>query len=152
MAMEIAWIVFLLLLLISMENTEPYYDQRLLYPFCFSRMEFSKGKIRTASGHSIAMIRQSNRPYRGQGNHNLSVADVDDDGKDEIVFGAMTIDDNGKGLYSTGLGHGDALHVTDLDPTRPGLEVFDIQERFDDAGAQFDVMQKQEKSFGKNLL
>jgi rhamnogalacturonan endolyase len=79
----------------------------------------------------------ANRNYRGQGNHNLSVADVDSDGKDEIVFGAMTIDDNGKGLYSTGLGHGDALHVTDLDPSRPGLEVFDIQERFDDAGANF---------------
>jgi rhamnogalacturonan endolyase len=79
----------------------------------------------------------TNRPFRGQGNHNLSVADVDNDGKDEIVFGAMTIDDNGKGLYSTGLGHGDALHVSDLDPSRPGLEVFDIQERFDDAGANF---------------
>lgn len=79
----------------------------------------------------------SNRPYRGQGNHNLSVADVDNDGKDEIVFGAMTIDNDGKGLYSTGLGHGDALHVSDLDPSRPGLEVFDIQERFDDAGANF---------------
>jgi rhamnogalacturonan endolyase len=78
-----------------------------------------------------------NRMYRGQGNHNLTVADVDDDGKDEIVFGAMTIDDNGKGLYSTKLGHGDALHVSDLDPDRPGLEVFDIQERFDDAGANF---------------
>lgn len=79
----------------------------------------------------------SNRNYRGQGNHNLSVADVDNDGKDEIVYGAMTIDDNGQGLYSTGLGHGDALHVSDLDPSRPGLEVFDIQERFDDAGANF---------------
>lgn len=78
-----------------------------------------------------------NEKYRGQGNHNLTAADVDGDGKDEIVFGAATIDDNGKGLYSTGLGHGDALHVSDLDPERPGLEVFDIQERFDDAGANF---------------
>jgi rhamnogalacturonan endolyase len=78
-----------------------------------------------------------NRAYRGQGNHNLTVADVDDDGKDEIVYGAMTLDDNGQGLYSTGLGHGDALHVSDLDPSHPGLEVFDIQERFDDAGANF---------------
>jgi rhamnogalacturonan endolyase len=76
-----------------------------------------------------------NKPYRGQGNHNLSVVDVDGDGKDEIVFGAMVIDDNGKGLYSTGLGHGDAQHVSDLDPARPGLEVFGIQERFDDAGS-----------------
>jgi rhamnogalacturonan endolyase len=78
-----------------------------------------------------------NPTYAGQGNHNLTVADVDGDGKDEIVYGAMTVDDNGKGLYSTGLGHGDALHVTDLDPTHPGMEVFDIQERFDDAGANF---------------
>jgi rhamnogalacturonan endolyase len=75
--------------------------------------------------------------YAGQGNHNLSVADVDGDGKDEIVYGAMAIDDNGTGLHTTGFGHGDALHVTDLDPSRPGLEVFDIQERFDDAGAHF---------------
>jgi rhamnogalacturonan endolyase len=80
---------------------------------------------------------KGNEKYAGQGNHNLTVADVDGDGKDEIVYGAMTIDDNGKGLYTTGLGHGDALHVSDLDPSRPGLEVFDIQERFDDAGANF---------------
>ena len=80
---------------------------------------------------------ESNRAYRGQGNHNLSVADVDGDGRDEIIFGAATIDDDGRGLYTTGLGHGDALHVSDLDPDRPGLEVFDIQERFDDAGANF---------------
>lgn len=78
-----------------------------------------------------------NRAYRGQGNHNLSVGDVDNDGKDEVVYGACVIDDNGKGLYSTGLGHGDALHFSDLDPVRPGLEVFDIQERVDDAGAHF---------------
>ncbi|MFL6332637.1 MAG: rhamnogalacturonan lyase [Pyrinomonadaceae bacterium] len=78
-----------------------------------------------------------NKAFGGQGNHNLSVGDVDGDGRDEIVYGAMVIDDDGKGLYSTGLGHGDALHLSDLDPNRPGLEVFDIQERFDDAGAHF---------------
>lgn len=78
-----------------------------------------------------------NKGYSGQGNHNLSITDVDNDGKDEIIYGAMTIDDNGKGLYSTRLGHGDALHVGDLDPDRPGLEVFDIQEKFSDAGANF---------------
>ncbi|MES2279025.1 MAG: rhamnogalacturonan lyase [Bacteroidota bacterium] len=76
-------------------------------------------------------------PYSGQGNHNLSIADVDGDGKDEIIYGAMTLDDNGEGLYSTRIGHADALHVGDLDPDRPGLEVFDTQERFSDAGANF---------------
>lgn len=80
---------------------------------------------------------EENKKFRGQGNHNLTVADVDNDGKDEIVFGAMTVDDNGKVLNSTGYGHGDALHVGDLDPSNPGLEIFDIQERFDDAGAHF---------------
>jgi rhamnogalacturonan endolyase len=74
-------------------------------------------------------------PFFGQGNHNLSVADVDADGRDEIVYGGMCVDDDGRGLWSSGLGHGDALHVGDLDPQRPGLEVFRIQERFDDAGA-----------------
>jgi rhamnogalacturonan endolyase len=77
---------------------------------------------------------ESNRAYAGQGNHQLSIADVDGDGRDEIVYGAMVIDDNGTGLYSTGWGHGDALHVSDLTPANPGLEIVDIQERFDKQG------------------
>jgi rhamnogalacturonan endolyase len=64
----------------------------------------------------------------GQGNHNLSVADVDADGRDEIIYGSATIDDNGTLMYSTGLGHGDAMHVSDLAPNRPGLEVFTVHE------------------------
>ena len=59
----------------------------------------------------------------------MTVGDVDGDGKDEIVYGACCIDDNGKGLYVTGWGHGDALHLSDIDPDRPGLEVFNIHER-----------------------
>ena len=70
-----------------------------------------------------------NRAYRGQGDHSVSVADVDGDGKDDVIYGACCIGSDGKGLYSTGLGHGDALHVGDMDPDRPGLEVFDIHER-----------------------
>lgn len=69
-----------------------------------------------------------NSGYAGQGNHNLSVGDVDGDGRDEIVYGACSIDDNGKGLYTTGLGHGDAMHLSDMDPDRPGLEVWDVHE------------------------
>ena len=57
-------------------------------------------------------------PYYGQGNHNYTIADVDEDGRDEIVWGGMTVDDDGTGLYSTELGHGDAIHVGDLDPFR----------------------------------
>lgn len=66
--------------------------------------------------------------YAGQGNHNLAVADVDGDGRDEIVYGACVIDDNGRGLYSTRWGHGDAMHVSDMDPDRPGLEVWQVHE------------------------
>ncbi len=66
--------------------------------------------------------------YSGQGNHNLTVADVDADGKDEIIYGSMCVDDDGTGLYSTELRHGDAMHVSDLDPDRPGLEVWGIHE------------------------
>ncbi|MDO9154586.1 MAG: hypothetical protein Q7U47_12940 [Paludibacter sp.] len=64
----------------------------------------------------------------GQGNHNLSVADVDDDGKDEIIYGSCAIDDNGTLMYRTGLGHGDAMHVSDMNPDIPGLEVWTVHE------------------------
>ena len=70
----------------------------------------------------------SNLNYRGQGAHSLTIGDVDGDGKDEIVYGAAVIDDNGQGLYSTLLGHGDALHFSDMDPLRPGLEVWMVHE------------------------
>ncbi|UOG73258.1 rhamnogalacturonan lyase [Hymenobacter tibetensis] len=67
-------------------------------------------------------------PFSGMGNHGLSVNDVDFDGKDEIVYGSMVVDDNGKGLFSTGLRHGDALHVSNFDPSTPDLEAWGVHE------------------------
>ena len=63
-----------------------------------------------------------------QGAHSLAVGDVDGDGCDEITYGSAAINNDGSLLYSTGLGHGDALHLSDLDPDRPGLEVFMVHE------------------------
>ena len=67
-------------------------------------------------------------PWYGQGYHNFGIADVDWDGRDEIVFGSMVIDDNGKGLSTTGLGHGDAQHCGDFNPYVHGHEIFACNE------------------------
>ena len=69
-----------------------------------------------------------NEDFAGQGNHNLRVGDVDGDGCDEIVYGSMTVDHNGKGLYSTKLGHGDALHLTQFNADDARLQVWACHE------------------------
>ncbi|NBE95308.1 rhamnogalacturonan lyase [Nonomuraea sp. KC401] len=69
-----------------------------------------------------------NGSYAGQGNHSLTVGDVDADGRDEIVYGAAAIDDDGGRLWNVGWGHGDAAHLGDLDPGRPGQEYVKISE------------------------
>ncbi|MDE6341026.1 MAG: autotransporter-associated beta strand repeat-containing protein, partial [Muribaculaceae bacterium] len=66
--------------------------------------------------------------WYGQGYHNFGIADVDWDGRDEIVYGSMVIDDNGYGLSTTGLGHGDAQHCGDFDPYSHGQEIFACNE------------------------
>jgi hypothetical protein len=66
--------------------------------------------------------------WTDQGDHQLSIADVDGDGRDEVIYGAMAIDDNGSGLWVNGQGHGDAMHVGDLIPSRAGLEEFKVDE------------------------
>ena len=70
----------------------------------------------------------TNGPWKGQGYHNFGIADVDWDGRDEIVFGSMVIDDNGKGLSTTGLGHGDAQHCSDFNPYIHGQEIYACME------------------------
>ncbi|MBN1807057.1 MAG: hypothetical protein JW837_17545 [Sedimentisphaerales bacterium] len=67
---------------------------------------------------------QEKRKYRGQGSHGLISADVDNDGKDELVIGAAVIDDNGKGLWTLEMGHPDIAYVADINSDNPGLEVF----------------------------
>lgn len=71
---------------------------------------------------------QPGSPWYGEGYHNYIVADVDWDGRDEIVWGSMVIDDNGKGLSTTGLGHGDAQHIGDFNPYIHGQEMFACNE------------------------
>ena len=70
------------------------------------------------------MNNQKGSPWYGQGYHNYAIVDVDWDGRDEIVWGGMVIDDNGKGLSTTGFGHGDAQHHGDLNPYVHGQEGF----------------------------
>jgi len=67
---------------------------------------------------------QEKQRYRGQSSHGLITADVDRDGRDELVIGAAVLDDNGKGLWTLEMGHPDVCYVADIDPTNPGLEVF----------------------------
>ena len=81
----------------------------------------------------------SNNPgcegYAGQGNHNLRVGDVDGDGCDEILYGSCAIDHDGTGLYTTGMGHGDAMHLTGFSPDMPGLQVWDCHENRKDGSS-----------------
>jgi len=93
---------------------------------CLWALDWRNGKLTerwffdsNASGNSRAV---------GQGNHNLSVGDVDGDGRQEIVYGACTIDDDGRFIGTSRVGHGDAAALSDIDPDRPGLEYWSCHE------------------------
>lgn len=91
-------------------------------------------KLRDSSGKTTTYTPAAGTAGMGRntmyanGNHNLSVADVDGDGCDEIIWGSAALDNDGKMLYAVGFGHGDAIHLGDMNPDRPGLELFDIHE------------------------
>lgn len=103
---------------------------------CLAAYTFTNGELEEV--WFFDSYTEGNTAATGQGNHGLSVADVDSDGKDEIIYGACVIDDNGTCLYSTKLKHGDAMHVSDLIPSRPGLEVFSVHEE-KSVAYQFDI-------------
>jgi rhamnogalacturonan endolyase len=95
-----------------------YYAKTVIEAWDFS------GNSLTKRWNFTAIPNGQNAAYAGQGNHSIAVADVDGDGKDEIIYGSCTIDDSGIGLYSSGFGHGDALHVGKFNPDRSGLQIF----------------------------
>lgn len=75
--------------------------------------------------------KDQNIEYTNQGNHNIAVGDIDGDGKDEIIYGACAIDHDGTGIYSTRLGHGDAMHMGKFTPKTKGLDFYQIHEHSD---------------------
>ncbi len=83
--------------------------------------EYRDGKLREQWRWNDA---EEGGRYRGQGAHSMHAVDIDDDGRDEVFLGSAVLDDNGVGLWSTGLGHPDHHYVGDIDPSRPGLEVY----------------------------
>ena len=113
-----------------------YYTRAYLWALDFDGTHLHTRWVHAStSPNSVSVIRANgkSKTYEtasayGQGAHSIAVADVDGDGYDEITFGSAAIDHDGSMLYSTKLGHGDALHLSDLDPDRPGLEVFMVHE------------------------
>jgi len=102
-----------------------YYTRTVLVAYDFADGKLTKRwKFDTYGGQTTSPWAS----YAGQGNHNLRVGDVDGDGFDEIIYGSCAIDHDGRGLYNTKLGHGDAQHLTDFIPERPGLEVLSVHE------------------------
>ncbi len=84
--------------------------------------EFHGGKLRELWRWSDS--EEPDKAYRGQGAHCLRSADIDGDGRDEVILGSAVLDDNGVGLWSTRMGHPDHVYIGDLDPQRPGLEIY----------------------------
>ena len=112
----------------------PFLDGRHPFIFlgrgCYTKHHMKAFQVDPAT-HKLTQyweFRGESWPYHGQGFHNFGIADVDWDGRDEICFGSMVIDDNGQGLHTTGFGHGDAQHCSDFDPYRHGQEIFTCNE------------------------
>ncbi|HMM02294.1 MULTISPECIES: rhamnogalacturonan lyase [unclassified Dysgonomonas] len=109
-----------------------YYTRTVLAAF-----DWRKGKL--TNRWVFDSDQPGNGKYAGQGNHNLRVGDVDGDGCDEIIYGSCAIDHDGTGLYSTQMGHGDAMHMTVFDPRRKGMQVWDCHENRRDGSSYRDA-------------
>lgn len=112
-----------------------YDGNRLATRWLHASVDDSTTVVTDSVGHDTTRHYHSNTSGKGthctayaDGNHNLSVADVDFDGRDEVLYGACAIDDEGSLLYATGYGHGDAMHLSDLCPDRPGYELYTVHE------------------------
>lgn len=113
---------------------------------CLTAYQYKDGKL--TQQWAFVADGSHNSSYRAQGAHALSIADVDNDGFDEIVYGSAVIDHNGTGLYTTGQGHGDALHCGDFDPNHAGQEIFMVHEN---KSSSIESVQMRDAKTGKTL-
>lgn len=113
-----------------------YKDKKLVTRWLHASVSEGKVELTDAQGNKTSKTYTKNtradnkgsKTAYGNGNHNMTLADVDGDGRDEIIWGSCAVDDNGELLYATGYGHGDAIHMGDIVPENPGLEVFQVHE------------------------
>ena len=105
-----------------------YYTRTVLAAWDWDGRELKQHWVFDTDAPGTGKDGKPHSTYAGQGNHNLRVADVDGDGCDEITYGSMAVDNDGQGLYNTGMGHGDAIHLMAFDPTTDELQVWDCHE------------------------
>ena len=105
-----------------------YYTRTVLAAWDWDGHELKQHWVFDTNAPGTGKDGKPHSSYAGQGNHNLRVADVDGDGCDEITYGSMAVDHDGIGLYNTGMGHGDAIHLMAFDPTTDELQVWDCHE------------------------
>lgn len=105
-----------------------YYTRTVLAAWDWDGHELRQHWVFDTNNSGTGKDGKPHSTYAGQGNHNLRIADVDGDGCDEIIYGSMTVDHDGQGLYNTGMGHGDAIHLMAFDPSSRELQIWDCHE------------------------